>query len=167
MENKKSVTAQEFINTLDYPVIFYNNLFNQSRESAVWHDYEFPFSFDDIEGEVDTEGVWDWNCETDERDNARNSIVRIKIYNEQDFFEKDVINYALFSDCAMTSISEVDEDFIKDQSEYCQVSEKRIAEALKKNLDFEGAKEDAEDDKDALEQIERAEKLIHELINQQ
>ena len=71
------MTLQEFANQNHHPIVCWNNVFGQGARLAAWHNFEFPFDFDDLEGEINADDVWEWNGEGDFTDWSGNTIVRV------------------------------------------------------------------------------------------
>jgi hypothetical protein len=159
------MTLAEYIKTLQFPVVTYVNVFSNVVETPVWHDFEFPFDLDDAEGEI-KDGDWEWDGESDLRDYASNTITGIRVRDDEGEFTQQIIDYALFSDGYCTSISEIDEAFIKQQADYCQVSQRRIAEALNGwfNFDSELAEAQELEDEDTIEEIQTAKKAVEKFL---
>lgn len=97
-----SITASEFINSIEFPVIFIvGNGCPGGHAIAYFEETELPFDLDDVEGTVtdgvfeatnlkDGHGVWDWAF----HDFSGNIIYTIRIDSDEEVWTREVIDYA-------------------------------------------------------------------------
>jgi hypothetical protein len=92
VKSEVRVTASEFIESIEYPVLFWASVGQPSGQSvAVFEDTEFPYSLDEIEGEVSDDGTFSATNLSDGGqwkfvDFNSNTIYKIDIFsNEKEF----------------------------------------------------------------------------------
>jgi hypothetical protein len=92
----KIMTAQEFVNSIEFPCFFFAGNGSPAGETfAILEETSLPVDLEDVEGEIDTDGVFactnhdngkgGWN-HSDERGNT---ITKIQIYSDKKLWERE------------------------------------------------------------------------------
>lgn len=91
------MTAQDYVNSLDNPIVFYASVGTPSGDRiAAFDDTEFPFDLSDLEGAIvdDVGGKWwAWNGEGDPLDFNGNTVTLVKVYDDAEEWEKQLADY--------------------------------------------------------------------------
>ncbi len=86
------MNAQDFVNAIKSPVVFFNSVGNPRNRIAVLHETELPFSLSSLEGDV-VDGTWRWNGEGEPADCRGNTVVLVTIDDDAEEWDTQSADY--------------------------------------------------------------------------